>query len=75
MPSYFTQTMSSGTLKSKMYYRKQRQDHASHDESGAFTQAAKQAYATLNNVAIADVVEGKFMSGQGVPTTPGAEEI
>lgn len=44
MAKYMVQKMSSGTLKAITYYRKQTQDHPSHDESGRFTQDA-QAYA------------------------------
>ncbi len=68
MPFYMVQSMSSGALPPKTYYRKQTSDHPSHTETGNFTQAAKQNYANFNHINIAAVVEGNFRSGQGVPT-------
>jgi hypothetical protein len=75
MPNYMTQSMSSGVLNSTLYYRKQSQPHVTHEESGAFTTAAKTAYATDNNIALAAVVEGTYRSGQGKPKSANAEEI
>ncbi len=68
MPNYMTQKMSSGQCIPITYYRRQTQPHVSHDESGAFTQAAKQNYATFNHINVNQVDEGKFNRGQGVPT-------
>jgi hypothetical protein len=75
MPKYMTQKMSSGKLPTKTYYRKQTQDHVSHEESGAFTQAAKSNYAQFNHIDEAAVVEGTYKSGQGIPTGGGTFEI
>lgn len=47
----------------------------SHDESGAFTQDAKQNYSTFNNLNVDQVVEGTFKSSQGVPTGGKVYEI
>ncbi|MDX2241928.1 MAG: hypothetical protein NW224_14680 [Leptolyngbyaceae cyanobacterium bins.302] len=75
MAFYMTQKMSSGTLPAKTYYRKQSSAHVSHTESGNFTQAAKQNYARFNHIPEASVVEGKYMSGQGIPTEGSTFEI
>ena len=68
MALYMTQKMSSGTLIPITYYRKQANDHPSHTETGAFTDAATNNYATFNHIAVAKVEVGKFNSNQGVPT-------
>lgn len=68
MADYMTQKMSSGTLIPITYYRKQTQPHPSHEESGAFTSAAKNNYATFNNIPESEVEEGAYKSSQGVPT-------
>jgi hypothetical protein len=68
MAFYMVQKMSSGTLPAKTYYRKQSSAHVSHDESGKFTQDAKENYAKFNHISEDKVVEGKYESGQGVPT-------
>ena len=75
MPFYMTQTMSSGTLPTKLYYRAQTQEHVSHDESSRFTQDAKQNYATFNHIVVGNVVEGTYRSGQGVPTADNRFQI
>jgi len=75
MPQYMTQTMSSGTLPPKLYYRRQTQPHVSHEESGRFTQDAKNNYAAFNHIPVNQVVEGTYHSGQGVPTAPNRYEI
>jgi len=74
MAVYMTQSMSSGIHRSILYYRKS-SNHPSHEESGAFTNAAKATYAAEIGVPINDVVEGRYRSGQGVPRNPNAEEI
>lgn len=61
------QSMSSGALPVITYYRRQSVPHPSHAESGAFTQAATVAYSVQNNIAVDDVVPGRYRSGQGVP--------
>lgn len=71
---YMVQKMSSGTLKAVTYYRKQ-SAHPSHKESGAFTAAAKAAYAAKSKIAARDVETGAFRSSQGAPTGTGAVEI
>jgi len=68
MPNYMTQTMSSPKTELITYYRKQKNQHPSHDESGAFTQAAQFNYATFNRIEENQVVVGPYRSGQGVPT-------
>lgn len=75
MPSYMTQTMSSGTLPTKLYYREQTQEHVSHAESSRFSHDAKQNYATFNHIAVEIVVEGRYRSGQGVPTADNSFNI
>lgn len=67
MPKYMVQKMSSGTLTPITYYRKQ-SNHPNHKESGAFTRAAKFAYATARNIDVLDVEVGTYSSGGGVPT-------
>lgn len=68
MANYMTQKMSHPKCIPITYYRMQSTQHVSHVESGAFTQAAKTNYSTFNNVPPGSVEEGKFQSGQGVPT-------
>lgn len=68
MPFYMVQSMSSGSLPAKTYYRKQTVAHPSHVETGNFTQAAMDNYASFNHINVRDVVAGTFRSGQGVPT-------
>lgn len=75
MPDYMTQKMSSGIKKPITYYRKQSSKHVSHDESSAFTTAAKTAYATARNVAVNTVEEGVYKSGQGIPTGGDVEQV
>jgi hypothetical protein len=75
MAKYMTQRMSSGKLPPKTYYRKQTQDHVTHEESGAFTQAAKSNYARFNNIHEDAVDLGTYRSGQGIPTGVGTFEI
>ncbi|MFZ5528281.1 MAG: hypothetical protein ACOZE7_16630 [Pseudomonadota bacterium] len=67
MPLYMTQKMSSGTLPAVTYYRKQSVPHPSHVESSTFTTNAKADYATANAILVANVEEGTYRSGQGVP--------
>ncbi|MEM7592878.1 MAG: hypothetical protein AAF383_15400 [Cyanobacteria bacterium P01_A01_bin.83] len=68
IPKYMTQKMSYGTHQAITYYRKQKNDHPNHSETGAFTTAAKQNYANSNNLKVSEVEAGKYHSGQGVPT-------
>ncbi len=75
MAIYMTQQMSSANTIPITYYRKQSQPHVSHEESGAFTQAAKQNYAQFNNINIDQVDAGTYRSGQGVPTGGKTYEI
>jgi len=75
MALYLTQKMSSGTLPAITYYRKQINDHPSHTETGKFTQDAKNNYATFNHIPVANVIEGAFKSGQGIPTGGKTYEI
>lgn len=69
MPKYMTQKMedTNGKCIAITYYKKQ-SDHPSHDESGAFTQAAKRNFATFNHISEGKVKVGSYKSGQGVPT-------
>ena len=69
-----TQKMSSGVLKAIIYYRKS-SAHPSHDECSKFTKDAKNDYATTWSVTVANVEEGAYKSGQGVPTAGETEEI
>ena len=64
---YMTQTLRSGTLPAKTYYKRQTNPHVTHEESRAFTQAARQNYATFNHIAEEQVEVGPYQSGQGVP--------
>jgi hypothetical protein len=67
MALYMTQKMSYGVLAAVTYYRKQQNEHPSHEESGDFTRDASNHYAAANNIA-QDVVElGKYQKCQGVP--------
>jgi hypothetical protein len=77
MPDFMTQKISDqgGKCIPITYYRQQTQPHVSHDESGAFTQDAKQNYATFNHLNADQVVEGTFKSSQGVPTGGKVYEI
>ncbi len=75
MPKYMVQKMESGTHTPITYYRKQRNPHPSHGESGAFTTAAKNAYAAAVGVLVSAVVAGTYRSGQGVPQGGQTEEI
>ncbi|MDM0053022.1 hypothetical protein [Variovorax sp. J22R115] len=68
MALYMVQKMSSGVLPAITYYRKQSGPHPSHEESGAFTTDATNAYANTNTIAVALVEAGTYKSGQGVPT-------
>ena len=68
MPDYMTQPMSSAKTEKITYYRQQSSAHVSHDESEAFTAAAKANYATFNNIDESAVEEGNYRSGQGIPT-------
>ncbi|AIN19357.1 hypothetical protein CH54_472 [Yersinia rochesterensis] len=68
MPKYMVQSMDSGTLGKVKYYRKQTIDHPNHKETGAFTQAAKDAYASSKNINAKQVEVGSFMSGQPEPS-------
>lgn len=68
MPNYMTQSMSSAKTIKITYYRAQSQPHVSHQESGAFTNAAIANYAQFNHLNPQDVEPGTFKSGQGVPT-------
>ena len=74
MATYMTQPMQSGTKGKITYYRKQ-SAHPSHTESSQFTTDAKAAYARAKGVAVSDVEEGTYRSGQGVPTGGECEEI
>lgn len=67
MALYMTQKMSSGILAAVTYYRKQKNEHPSHDESGAFTSAAVRHYAGANNIEESEVEQGKYQKCQGVP--------
>jgi hypothetical protein len=69
MPDYMTQKMSNAKCIPITYYRRQTQSHVTHMESGAFTQAAQQNYATFNALQVDEVEVGTFKSGQGVPTS------
>ncbi len=74
MPKYMVQSVESGTLGKITYYRKQTQDHVSHDESGRFTQDAQARYRTDKNLAGTAAVElGSYKSGQGVPSYAATE--
>ena len=75
MPNYMTQTMSSPNTTTKLYYRRQTQDHPTHTESGQFTEYARTNYASFNNIAPNLVASGTYRSGQGVPDTPNSYEI
>lgn len=74
MALYMTQSMSSSNTIKITYYRKQ-SAHPSHEESGAFTAAAKSNYAKFNNISEGDVKEGIYRSSQGVPTSGKTYEI
>jgi hypothetical protein len=67
MPLYMTQKMSYGTKQAITYYRKQKNDHPDHKETLAFTNTAKQDYATANGINENQVELGTYRSGQGVP--------
>lgn len=75
MALHMTQPMSSPKTETITYYRKQSKPHVSHEESGAFTEAAKSNYATFNNISRTDVTEGTYRSSQGVPTGGKTYEI
>lgn len=75
MALYMTQPMASPNTIKITYYRKQSQPHPSHEESGAFTAAAKSNYATFNHIPGSDVEEGIYKSSQGVPTGGKTYEI
>lgn len=75
MPHYMVQSMSSGALSTIVYYRRQSSAHVTHAESGGFTQDAINNYAQRQHIAINQVVEGRYRSGQGRPNNPNAEEI
>lgn len=68
MALYMTQSMSSPNTIKITYYRRQYQPHPGHEESGAFTAAAKTNYATFNHIEEDIVEEGSYRSSQGVPT-------
>jgi len=68
MALYMTQPMSTANTIKITYYRKQSQPHPSHDETGAFTNAAVANYANFNDIPAAAVERGAYKSGQGVPT-------
>lgn len=71
MPNYMTVQVKYGTLPRCTYYRQQTIQHPSHDESAAFTNAAKMNYVTVNHLTplqAADVEVTGYKSGQGVPT-------
>ncbi|MBW5812051.1 hypothetical protein H0I54_07735 [Yersinia kristensenii] len=68
MPKYMVQSMDSGTLGKVKYYRKQTTNHPTHKETGEFTQAAKDAYASSHNIDAEQVEVGTFMSGQPEPS-------
>ncbi len=74
MAKYMTQKMSSGALAATTYYRVQ-SAHPSHDESSAFTFAAKADYAAAHNIAVAAVEVGAYKSNQGIPAGGNTEEI
>ena len=69
-----TQPMSTPNTTKITYYRKQ-SAHPSHEESGAFTAAAKSNYATFNNISKNTVDEGTYKSSQGIPTGGKTYEI
>lgn len=75
MPLYMTQKMSYELLTAVTYYRKQTVPHVSHIESEAFTDAAATHYGAANNILAANVDQGTYKSGQGVPTGGSTQEI
>jgi hypothetical protein len=68
-------TCNSGALPAKKYYRQQTIEHVSHDESGAFTQAAINNFANFNNINANTVTTSSYKSKQGVPAGPGWFQI
>jgi hypothetical protein len=76
MALYMTQSMSSLKTERITYYRKQKQEHVSHVESGTFTQDAITNYAQFNHLSREQVVVGSdYKSKQGVPTGGKVYEI
>ncbi|MCE2027185.1 hypothetical protein [Sessilibacter corallicola] len=75
MANYMTQSMDSPKTEKITYYRKQSQPHPSHEESSQFTRDAKKNYAEFNHIPEADVEEGSYRSGQGIPTGGKTYEI
>lgn len=75
MALYMTQSMASPNTVKITYYRQQSQPHPSHEESGAFTAAAKSNYASFNHISEGSVEVGTYRSSQGVPTGGKTYEI
>ncbi len=75
MAAYMTQKTSAGVKPATLYYRKQTVPHPTHDESSAFTTAAKTAYAGANQIAVNLVELGAYMSGQNKPSSNNAVEV
>jgi len=80
VPTYMVQQMSSGKHDVVTYYAGERTNPPSHEESTAFTAAAKKAYIDHlarkgDKITDAEVEAGNFRSSQGKPKDGNVEEI
>ncbi|MEM9920825.1 MAG: hypothetical protein AAF990_22190 [Bacteroidota bacterium] len=67
MSKYMTQSLSSDSLRTIVYYREQQREHVTHKESARFTSEAVVDYANCHHISEPDVDFGTFRCGQQLP--------
>lgn len=75
MANYMTVVISGGANPNRLYYRKQRGSHPSHNVSGQFTNDAKADYSELYTIPVENISDSGYASNQGKPNRSNAIEI